>query len=396
MLYRQSIVGFCLLSSLCSFNLWGNETDSINHNIDQTRESLVVYSRQGQPQRNEAIIQLWQLYKQSHNLLVRDDLIALLAQENRWQAMQQVCQHCAIGDYSPNELENLARAWRNLKQYDKALAYYQRLYKLAPQNNNALLGQILVAIDQRQFATAQQLLQHYQSKFGQDKGYQSAYQYWQDSAEGDMAKLARWQQQLSQNPANLERAKQLYQLGAKYQLYPLQQQLLATYPQLFSSQDKLWHLEEKAVSSSRLNQDRSALNQAYQDLLEVIKNTPEDSDLQLKALQDALVLAQKLEDNAFIEQTYSQLQARQALPNYVKEAYGDYQLAQGSPFNALRIYQSLAEPYAKAQQPIPNNLLFKLFSAANDSGNFASAQAYLQQIRTTPYLYDFTRSVGSR
>lgn len=393
MFYHKNIISCCLLGSLCSLNLWGNEINSNHQTINQNREALVIYSRQGETQHREAIVQLEQLYKQSNDLLVRDDLIALLLQEDRWQEAVDVCHHCSMQDYSQNELENLARAWRNLKQYNKALNYYNLLYQKYPQNKNGLLGKILVTIDLQQFATAKKLLLNYNNKFGKDSNYQSAYHYWLDSAEGDIAKLARWQRELERNPQNTEHIKQLYLLAAKYKLYPLQQKLLSNYPQFFTEKDKLWQMEESAVVISKLANDKQQnLAKAYKQLTEVIEKTEQDSPLQIKALQDRIVIAQKLNNDQFIKQDYHQLQATDQLPDYVKQAYADYQLSQGSPFYALELYQTIAAKYTQLNQPIPNSLLFKLFSAASDAGYFYQANDYLKQIQTTPYLQDFTRT----
>lgn len=51
-----------------------------NSSIDTERENIIIFSRQGDTQLNQAIPKLEALFKRTHDVKVRDDLITTLSE----------------------------------------------------------------------------------------------------------------------------------------------------------------------------------------------------------------------------------------------------------------------------------------------------------------------------
>ena len=52
-----------------------------NSSIDTERENIIIFSRQGETQLNQAIPKLEALFKRTHYVKVRDDLITTLSED---------------------------------------------------------------------------------------------------------------------------------------------------------------------------------------------------------------------------------------------------------------------------------------------------------------------------
>ena len=111
-----------------------------NSSIDTERENIIIFSRQGEAQLNQAIPKLEALFKRTHDVKVRDDLITLYLRTNQSAKALSLCEGYAPTQFSQNELENLGKAARNEKQYDRAVAFYSQLQKQFPDNPNVWLG----------------------------------------------------------------------------------------------------------------------------------------------------------------------------------------------------------------------------------------------------------------
>ena len=98
-----------------------------NSSIDTERENIIIFSRQGEAQLNQAIPKLKALFKRTNDIKVRDDLITLYLRTNQSTKALSLCESCAPAQFSQNELENLGKAAQNEKQYDRAVAFYSQL-----------------------------------------------------------------------------------------------------------------------------------------------------------------------------------------------------------------------------------------------------------------------------
>ena len=98
-----------------------------NSSIDTERENIIIFSRQGETQLNQAIPKLEALFKRTNDIKVRDDLITLYLRTNQSTKALSLCESCAPAQFSQNELENLGKAAQNEKQYDRAVAFYSQL-----------------------------------------------------------------------------------------------------------------------------------------------------------------------------------------------------------------------------------------------------------------------------
>lgn len=388
---KHSAFALSLLSLCVSESLWAMTPTDIK------REEIIIFSRQGEAQLTQAIPQLQQLYQQTRDVKVRDDLIALLMRQSRFQEATEVCANCANNSFSENELESLGKAYRSVKNPQKSFALYSLLAKKHPQNPNGFLGAALTATELAQYSQAKNYLRIYQQKFGADAHYQEAKSYLLNRTEPDLAKFGRWQDELKANPQNTQLALDLYRLAAKLGVRPIQEQLMAQYPDLFNAKDKNWLTHDETISRIRGNTSlkRSELENAYQNLTALIAQTDSADPLYLQSVADRLAVANRLTDDQSVVEDYRTLEAlNQPIPAYVQEAYADTLLRQGSPHQALAIYQQLEADVRKSAptHEVNSALLFKLIAASSDAGKFALAQSYQDQIKEGTHIWDFTKT----
>lgn len=363
--------------------------------IDIKREEIVIFARQGDSQLEQAINQMLALYKKTQNQRVRDDLIALMVRKGQFKEATQVCTQCDIDSFSESELENLAKAYRTSQRLPKSLQLYAKLRKVYPQNPNGLLGSALVEIELGKYQDAQTHLTQYKQKFGTDEGYNAALSFLLDQTEPELAKLGRWQEEIKANPSNKKLAIQLYRLAAKLNVHPVQAQLVQHYPELFTIKDKAWLEHSEVISAVKGNGSlkKHELENAYERLTQVIEKTDKDNPLYQQAIQDRLSLANRLSNNELVKMDYQHLvDLGKDIPNYVKEAYADTLLREGSAFKALDIYQDIEAKERSAHHSVSTSLLLKLISASSDAGYFKQAQDYQDQIHESETVWDFTRT----
>ena len=385
---KVGVLAFLMGGALCAQN-------AVSSPIDEQREDIIRYSRLGDAQLVEGTKQLADLYRNTHDHKVRDDLITLLVRQNQFKEALAVCRHCRLDELSENELEVLAKAARNERQFQQSLSFYNRLTRVSPKNPNGLLGLSLVNTDISHFDDSQKYLSQYKRKFGIDNEYKQADLYLLESSESLTSKLHRLSNNLVKNPNDIESAKKLYRVAAQLNISPLQEKLISDYPDLFNETDKLWFLHDDAVRTVKNIPNRRQLKEAYSNLEEAYSKAPEGSPVKQQSLQDMVVVASKLNNTDYVEKNYILLQeSEQVIPNYVKESYADSLLASGSPFLALDLYREIEQSYFAQKQKVPFSLQLKIVNALTDAAKYSEAQNYLESgMAEMPlYVMDFTRS----
>ncbi|WP_018650794.1 poly-beta-1,6 N-acetyl-D-glucosamine export porin PgaA [Actinobacillus capsulatus] len=383
-------VVLALLSTTAANTVFANQSP-----IDVKREEIVIFARQGDSQLEQAITQMSALYKKTQDQKVRDDLIALMVRKGQFKEATQVCSRCNVNSFSESELENLAKAYRTSQNLPKSLQLYEKLRSSYSQNPNGLLGSALVETELGKYQDAQIHLAQYKQKFGADGGYKDASSFLLDQTEPELAKLGRWQEQIKANPSNHKLAIQLYRLATKLNVHPVQDQLVQIYPELFTAKDKAWLEHSKVISAVKGNSSlkKVELQNAHKRLTHVIENIDTENPLYQQAIQDRLAVANRLNNNELVREDYQRLIAlNKGIPDYVKEAYADTLLREGSAFKALDIYQELEAKERAQHKVVSTALLFKLISASSDAGYFQQAQDYQDQIRESETIWDFTRT----
>ena len=363
-----------------------------NSSIDTERENIIIFSRQGEAQLNQAIPKLEALFKRTHDIKVRDDLITLYLRTNQSAKALSLCESCAPAQFSQNELENLGKAARNEKQYDRAVAFYSQLQKQFPDNPNGWLGGALASTETKNYTAAKNALNVYKKRFGQDNAYLDAESYLLDFTEPDMAKLGRWQRQLEQNPKNLTLMKELYRLASKYNVQPLREKLQSSYPEQFNSKDIMWLEHDKVIISAKNASTITQQEKSFDELTALLAKINPQHPLYQQTLQDRFVVGVRLNKFNEIDDDFQLLQSQPNTPDYLEEAFGDYWMAKGSPHKALTSYQNIEQRASKNKRAVGDALLQKLSLAASDAGEFKLAQKYLEQITSNVYINDYTRT----
>ena len=363
-----------------------------NSSIDTERENIIIFSRQGEAQLNQAIPKLEALFKRTNDIKVRDDLITLYLRTNQSAKALSLCESCAPAQFSQNELENLGKAARNEKQYDRAVAFYSQLQKQFPDNPNGWLGGALASTETQNYNAAKNALNVYKKRFGQDNAYLDAESYLLDFTEPDMAKLGRWQRQLEQNPKNITLMRELYRLASKYNLQPLQEKLQKAYPDQFNQKDMMWFEHGKTITSSKNATTPTQQEKSFEELTALLAKINPQHPLYQQTLQDRFVVGVRLNKFNEIDDDFQLLQSQPNTPDYLEEAFGDYWMAKGSPHKALSTYQNIEQRSSKNKRAVSDVLLQKLSLAASDAGEFKLAQKYLEQITSNAYINDYTRT----
>ena len=363
-----------------------------NSSIDTERENIIIFSRQGEAQLNQAIPKLEALFKRTNDIKVRDDLITLYLRTNQSAKALSLCESCAPAQFSQNELENLGKAARNEKQYDRAVAFYSQLQKQFPDNPNGWLGGALASTETKNYTAAKNALNVYKKRFGQDNAYLDAESYLLDFTEPDMAKLGRWQRQLEQNPKNLTLMKELYRLASKYNVQPLREKLQNSYPEQFNSKDIMWLEHDKVIISAKNASTITQQEKSFDELTALLAKINPQHPLYQQTLQDRFVVGVRLNKFNEIDDDFQLLQSQPNTPDYLEEAFGDYWMAKGSPHKALTSYQNIEQRASKNKRAVGDALLQKLSLAASDAGEFKLAQKYLEQITSNAYINDYTRT----
>ena len=360
--------------------------------IDTERENIIIFSRQGDVQLNQAIPKLEALFKRTQDSKVRDDLMTLYLRTNQSAKALSLCESCAPAQFSQNELENLGKAARNEKQYDRAVAFYSQLQKQFPDNPNGWLGGALASTETKNYTAAKNALNVYKKRFGQDNAYLDAESYLLDFTEPDMAKLGRWQRQLEQNPKNLTLMKELYRLASKYNVQPLREKLQSSYPEQFNSKDIMWLEHDKVIISAKNASTITQQEKSFDELTALLAKINPQHPLYQQTLQDRFVVGVRLNKFNEIDDDFQLLQSQPNTPDYLEEAFGDYWMAKGSPHKALTSYQNIEQRASKNKRAVGDALLQKLSLAASDAGEFKLAQKYLEQITSNAYINDYTRT----
>ena len=363
-----------------------------NSSIDTERENIIIFSRQGEAQLNQAIPKLEALFKRTQDSKVRDDLITLYLRTNQSAKALSLCESCAPAQFSQNELENLGKAARNEKQYNQALTFYLQLQKLSPKNPNGWLGAALAATENKNYDVAKHALNSYRKHFGLDNAYLDAESYLLDFTESDMAKLGRWQRQLENNPKNLTLMKELYRLASKYNVQPLREKLQNNYPEQFNSKDIMWLEHDKVIISAKNASTITQQERSFDELTALLAKINPQHPLYQQTLQDRFVVGVRLNKFNEIDDDFQLLQSQPNTPDYLEEAFGDYWMAKGSPHKALSTYQNIEQRSSKNKRAVSDVLLQKLSLAASDAGEFKLAQKYLEQITSNAYINDYTRT----
>lgn len=382
--------------SLCTAAFFAAVPFAAAQDIQAERERWAIHARGGEAELAESVVQMGVLYAKSGDAKVRADLIALLVRQGKPSEALAVCAACLPENYSADELENLAKAARDTKQYPLAASLYRQLQLSAPQNKTGYLGGALVAVDTEAYAEAQQQLEAYRKRFGADSGLKEAEAYFNRRTQPLVMRLAEQQNLLEAEPGNRDHAAQLYRTAAQLQLFPLQERIMADYPDLFNEQDSLWLQAAKSVvllRSARATGDSAQIRAAYSGLSGVVAQSAEGSPLHTQALRDRLAAAVASGNEKQALEDYRVLAAQGAQPDYVQEEYAKALLMSGSPNKARKVLHERMRRQMAAQGKLDPELVELLVQSDADLMEFSSARQKMKNWNSKKYVPDFTHTV---
>ncbi|WP_228068213.1 MULTISPECIES: poly-beta-1,6 N-acetyl-D-glucosamine export porin PgaA [unclassified Neisseria] len=382
--------------SLCTAAAFASVPFAAAQDIQAERERWALHARSGEAQLAESVAQLGDLYAQSGDAKVRADLIALLVRQEKPEAALAVCAGCPIESYSADELENLAKAARDIKQYPQAAAFYRSLQLAAPQNQTGYLGSALVAVDSGDYAAAQQQIESYLRRFGNDKGIRNAQAYLKQRTQPLTERLAEQQRLFEADPANGDHALQLYRTAAQLQLFPQQERIMAQFPERFGEQDRLWLQAAKAVvllRGARQTGDPAQIREAYESLGEVVGKSEAGSPLHTQALRDRVAAAVALGNEKQALRDYRMLEGQGRQPDYVQDGYAKALLMAGSPRQARKVLHGRMNRQMAVQGKLDPELVEMLAETDADLMEFSAAQEKIKHWNPKKYTPDFTHTV---
>ncbi len=390
--------------SLCRLPLWVAVALSAApafaaDNIQAERERWALHARGGDSQLAESVAALQTLYSQSGDARVRADLTALLLRQGRGADALALCSTCQPGDYRADELENLAKAARDNKQFVQSLTLYQALQQKAPQQKIGWLGGALAATDAREYAAAKTHIEAYRRRFGNDADIQAAEEYLktQSQSQSLAERIGILEQALAQNPDDRDTVLALYRAAAGLQVYPVQERLMKAYPQHFTPQDRLWLDYAESVSQLRAAREasnRSESLQAFRRLGEIAAQSEPGSDLYIRALRDRVVAGVASDNDKQAVRDYETLAEYGEQPEYVQNAYAQALSATGNPHKARKVYYNLVKKHRFEGQPFDPALAENIVQANADLGHYTQAQEVLGMLNPEgkKTVLDFTHT----
>lgn len=382
--------------SFCAAAVFASVPFAAAQDIQAERERWAHHARGGDAPLAEAVAQLDALYRQSGDAKVRADLIALLLRQGKQAEALAVCAGCLPENYSPDELENLAKAARDTKQYPLAASLYAALQQSAPKNRNGYLGSALVLVDTADYAAAQQQIAAYRQRFGDDKGIREAEKYLKQRTQPLIGRLDDQMRGLEADPANRELAVELYRTASQLQAFPLQERLQEQYPDLFGEQDRLWLQATQAavlLRGGRLNADIGQIRTAYQRLSSAVEQAQPGTPFYTQALRDRMAAAVAMGREKQALDDYRILAAQGAQPDYVEEQYAKALLMAGSPHKARKVLAARTARQTEAQGKVDPELVELLVENDADLMLFDDARADMKHWNPKKYTPDFTHTV---
>ena len=370
---------------LCRLPLWAALAFSATpvaaaDGVQAERERWALHARGGEQQLSESVAALQTLYGSSGDARVRADLTALLLRQGRGADALALCSGCRPGDYRADELENLAKAARDDKQFERALSLYQALQQKAPQQQIGWLGAALAAVDAGDYPAAQTHIEAYRKHFGDDADIRAAEEYLKTEAQPLAERIGVLQQRLAEQPGDRETVLALYRAAAGLKVYPLQYELIEQYPQLFSRQDRLWLEHAGAVSQLRAAQAssvRAEAVRAFKRFGEIAAQSEPGSELYIRAMRDRVAAGAASDNYKQAQADYRTLSRYGEQPEYVQDAYAQALSASGSPRKASKIYHALARQHEAEGRAVGVELSEKLVQADADLGYYTRAQQHL-------------------
>lgn len=320
---------------------------------DRERERLAVYARQGDSQLAEAARKMGELYRKTGNGKVRADWIALLVRRGDRRQALAACPECRPGDYAPDELENLAKAARDEKQFDTALQLYQALQKRDPERKIGWLGGALTALDGNDYISAINQIALYRERFGNDADIAAAQSYMDNRIQNNETAVPSRKQQEANRRREAETAErdhilQQYRAAAERRDFAAQEQLISRHGKFFSAKDRLWLRHAKLADElrrARADGDRKRLEQVYDGLSKILRESEENSEIYNQAKRDRMAVLIALGRDQEALEDYRALARYQEQPDYVKEQY-----AQALAMNSRPVTAS-AQPPSVTNQP---------------------------------------------
>lgn len=368
---------------------------TVAQTVDAQRERWVVHSRSSEAQRVEAVAALRKLYAETDDKAVRADLVALLMRGGQFEQALAVCAGCTPSELSADELENLAKAARNLKQFDQSAALYRELKTRFPEQKMGLLGSALVAVDRQRTEEAAAAIAEYRRRFGDDADIRSADNYLASPNRTHVEQLAVLGKDLDDG-AGKDRVLQVYRLAAQMQAYPVQERLLKQFPQYFTQADHAWVRKNEAASRLRgalQTYDQEQLKKAYQELTDIVNATEFGSDLHVSALRDRLAASTAIGKPEEAVSDYKRLAKLGKQPAYVDESYAKALLAVASPNKAAKLYQEASDRDMAKYGYVDNETNEAIISTYSDLGRFDKAREQIPNWNTRRTKLDFTRTV---
>lgn len=290
---------------------------------------------------------------------------------------------------SPQELQYLAKAARNIGQFEMANKYYRQLLQHPSVDNQktGLLGLWLIETDQRHQAQAQQHAQTYQQRFGQDQNWKDASGYYQQVFLEAVPPTAN-----SDKPDAKTQLLTDYRLAAKSKQFPQQQALLNQHPEAFTATDALWLELSRQQETISTNQSGSAqtnnnLLQAREQVRSILQQTPNNQDLQQAALISLMDASLRLDDPKQTILAYHQLQ--QIQPDIAYDTQVVYAMAllnDHQPRRALTVLQGIPK------EQLSDDIKDRMIAAHADMGYMNQAKKLVKTWEVRPRVNDFTHN----
>lgn len=390
-MHNRSLMPICLCACLTAGTAYGQTT------INAQREALVIHARQGEL--DASIDGLKTLYRQTRNVSVREDLVALLVRAERPQEALAVCPWCQTENYTDSELANLAGAARSAGEYDQALDMFRTLTYRNRDNAQGWLGQALVHTDMGSYTLADIALQQYNQVAGTTTAGLEARGYLAARTANAMQELNARQALVAQDPNNTGELQALYRLAVGLGASTAARSLMQSNPDVFSENDRLWLTYYEGVTDIRLGihtNEPSRTSRGLEQLNRVLSSPDVPQELVTIAEYDKVVALAELRRFAEAQALAARLEIQHGqLPSYVNRARAHALNGMGRPHEAITLYETLIRQSPEQATNPDDPLNEGLFYSYTDAQRFREADRLLEEWRASEpeQRLDFTQTV---
>jgi len=176
----------------------------------------------------------------------------------------------------------------------------------------------------------------------------------------ELAHIAKTRALTAEETAERDHILQQYRAAAERRDFAAQEQLISRHGKFFSAKDRLWLRHAKLADElrrARADGDRKRLEQVYDGLSKILRESEENSEIYSQAKRDRMAVLIALGRDQEALEDYRALARHQEQPDYVKEQYAQALAMNSRPVTASAQPPSVTKSPSKRPTPTMRSTL---------------------------------------